>query len=655
MLKDMLQATVIAAVDVVLVDKPDQLKDDVTQQMLGNILVGEQIEGVAEKLIKLVEQLAIQYEKIPRAKTVVANYLFEYLDLPRKNIDKDITIALVNSANVAIASDTVVVLDIDLKLNTLPNQSITVNREDNHDDTSPVTDTVVLLKTSLHKAYLFVLGQDINMFSMVQAGNQTLIEILPNFTIDEFTKQLESLIDTEFAPKVMTDREILTIDGLDIKWVQDHLSQPGLVVDEQHYTSANAFVDYMVNTYVNGNKLDASDKRIELTHLDALLSFAANAVENHDKPTDTGQTETVTPELAAPVDEDSSLFNNGVTEQTEETVAPGFESLDLFSDDIEDAIIIEDEVPLSDSVTTAVDILCKLGDEPAKTLALIDGSQLTIKDTLYGVVFDTLPSVEKRTHASYGDVEKEEIRTALNEHMRQVLSTLNDYKQKIIEEHKLSLPFNTELVNDVIEASPVHNSFMKNEEERLLLADTIATYLNSNADELEYSEQERSKRVKSILRKLSLFDYDTESLINPTFSALNVPPAEKLIRNTKVIARTLIKTYLSTNVWSGAQAELMQHTYAEMFNGVLSGLDISKEVYDVLVNSGLPKKSFIKTGEYITINVPTSDVSTSVSIIILSASEARYLNIDTTEQIVVSAGAVTKPEQRLEILNLILD
>lgn len=660
MFKDMLNAVVIAAVNTVS-DKPEAIKEDIVAHLIEGVFVGEEIEGVAKKVFEMIGELEKQFEMMPRQKGQLAGYLLEHLDLPRDNVPLNVTEQLVDIATAGAESETVAVIDLKLDIENNPAQSVTVLRQDNTNKESEITHTVIAVKVSKLKMLLFVLTKSIGVFSVTAAGSNTLVEELEDYGVAQFSQVLETLKDGEFAPLLMSEREVVEVTDLDVTWATEFLEANPEALNGRGSKSVHALVDVIVTAFVEKTGLDVKGKRVQLGHLDALIEFATKLLQPTEVPgtpvmEDGIEDAVVIPVEVAPKVEDDQLFSEGVAEQTQETAAPlTISDVDLFNDDIEEAVVIEESSDVLDSAEVAVNVLKELAEDPARAMLIINNSTMSIKDTLYREVFNTLPTVQKRSSDAYSELEKDHIKSELNNHIRDVLKVVSEYKTKMEEERLASLPYNADMVEAVINDSVVHSSFLENDEVRANLANVVSDYLNGNSADAVLTGDEPKRRISEVLRKISLYDYESEALINSTYRATNVPPPEKLIRNTKVIARALTKLYTAANVWSGEEAKLIEHAYAEMFNKDTGGLNLSKETVELIVNRGLTPKTYTKTGEYITIMVPVANLENIASVIVITASQARILNIDKVDGLVTGVRVVDRANQRGDVLKLILE
>lgn len=660
-MKDLIHAAITGAVNESS-DKPVDVKNDIIAHLFESVFSTEEFQNMAEKVKGMITDLGNQFEKMSLNDSRLAGYLLQNLDLPRNNVSTDAVNDLIHLSNESNAGgDDVAVVASKLGLDTLPNSGVVVKREGD-DANGAITHTVSYIKTSDKKMLLFVLTQGIESYLVTRAGTNLLVEKQEGYTVTELGKTLESIRETEFAPALMSDREIITVDDLDTDWMDGYLNDNPDVLNDEQNRHPNQLLDVIVNSYVKMNELDVSDKRLELTYHDELLERAQTLIAGLNTPNDEPTVEEGPVDLGTPgdpviedaeiIEEDSSLFSEGVVEQSEETTTPVVDDnfdMNLFEDDgIDDA----DDYNTTDSTSeVAIRLLNELGDNPEKGLDIIQHSSLTIKDSLYREVFNTLPSVQKRSSGSYSDTEREDITTALDGVYREVLKRIDAHRAKTEQERLDALTYNVDTVKDIIVESPVHSHLLTEDSVRDDVASAVTRYLNDN-DRGETTDA--TSRVQEVLRNLSMYDYETESLINSTYRVTNVPPADKLIRGTPVISTTLRKLYTSKNDFSEESKTLVDNNLAKVASGELSGLDVPTNVVEALVQSKFQPKEFTRIGNFIVANVPVKSSDEAACICFMTGASAWILNIDKTRNVVVGFSEITKANQRGDLINLLM-
>lgn len=660
-MKDMILAAVQAAVATTS-EKPENVNEDIVTHLMDTVLNNEEVNASAGKFKEIITSLGNQFEKMSLTESRLIGYLLEALDLPRGNLQAEgiADLAYLSEQAEANPEDEVTIVPSKLGLSTLPNSGVVVQNEDGEE--SSIKQTLVYIKLSKSKMMLFCLTSGLVAYSVTKAGDNLLVEKKPGYSHNDLGQSLQAIIDTEFAPKLMSDRETVPVDGLDTDWLEAYVNDnpdvmEGLVAGDTH-----RLLDKVVGAYAKINDIVTEGKRLELEHHDKLLEMANGLLETKSADSDSAVEasltahETIDDVEVLPVDEDAPLFSEGVVEQPVETATPVVTAEeDLFASDesIEEVVIEEDVFDTTKNTTEiAVDILNKLGDDPARGLSVIQNSGISIKDSLYREVFNTLPSIEKRSSASYTDELRVEISDALDVHYRNVLSKIETYRLSIEKERVEALPYKTEMVEKAITDSPVHSSLIEGTEKRHELAESIARYLNDNDPD---SGTKVENTINEVLRNLSLFGYESESLINSTYRATNVPAKESMIRNTPVISTTLRKLYTQNNGWVKDKSDVLKDAFDEVNSGARSGLDLNQDTVDILIDGTLKEKQFTRVGGYIVVSAPVKSPEKSKCVIVMTSSQARIFNIDRETKRVVGLVDISSPSQRNDLLTILMN
>lgn len=660
-MKEAIKAAIDAAVDVVS-DKSESVKQDIKTHMFRSTLAGEQVENIAEQIVKMIQDLGSQFENMGLDQSILAGYLFENLDLPRNNIqlnDINDLIYVGNEANAA--NGETVIVPSKRGLSTLPDNGIAVKHEDD-DKEKPIVKTVALVKLSATKAILFVLTKGIESYSLAAAKENLVVEKLENFAQQDFGRMLEDIKDTKYAPPLMMDREAIDITDLDSAWLNSFARDTDGLFDNLDDMNERALVDTAVRHYVDTNKIDVSSKRINLENQDELLQTAHQILneerqkQQHNVEESLANGESIEdvevieelPEAASTVaptttndeTQDESLFSEGVTGQTEKTVTP------------EENIFAEEDVTVSDKSTAelAIDIFVGLGKNPEQGLSIIRNTNLTIKEALYREVVNTLPTLEKRTSDSYTDKEKENIYAHLDTVCQSVLVDIEKHRVAIENKRIENLPFKQDVVLETIKSSPVHSKFLNTPDKQLALAEKITQYLNDN-DNGEGGDP--IKHVKYMLQNLSLYGYETEAIINPAYRTTNVPNQNSLIRNTPVISTTLRSLYKTVKGWGEQEVDKLSKTFDDVFNGDLSALDLDKDTVGIIINGTVKPKEFTRVGGFVLCSVPVVAEDTTYTVV-MSSAKAVVLVIDDTKKEVVAVSDIDKASLRLDLLMLLM-
>lgn len=664
-MNDLLRAAIEAAVDAVS-DKNESVKDDIKEHLATSVLVGEEIERIAGQIGEMITTLGGQFEKMSLQESRLTGYVLETLDLPRRNLSVDAVNDLIHLTTEARKYGGIAVVASKLGMSTLPNNGVVVKHEGDDED-AQVTHTVIYVKTSETKFFLFLLTDSIETYEVKRVAENLLIEKVENFGSNQLGAALEEIKDTPFAPALMSDRETVSIDELDEAWAQAYLADHPEVLEDEKNLNPLTLLDIIVKAYVETSTDlgDISKKRVELEHHEELVGFVNMVVSQYTAPEpEPEDEEEVTPSIdelnqvedvtAIPVTEteNDSLFSEGVTEQPEGTVTPEEEE-DFFGDDAAEESSVESDSSYSDLTTTehAIKILKELGDNPERGLSIIKNTPSSIKDSIYRTVLNTLPSVQKRSAASYTTEEKDAVMAALEGELRPVLAKIEEYRIKIEKERLDALKYKPEMVVKHIEDNPVHTHMVPSAERRQEIADSVSRYLNDNDREADDNSE---SRIAEVLRNIALYSYDTEAIINPTFRVSNFPPKDSLIRSTPVISTTLRKLYTTVKGWDESNTTLLKACFDKVFNGELSGLDLGVDVVSTLVDGTLPAKNFTRVGGYIVASVPVKAEDTAACIVVMSASQAHIFNIDRVSMKSVGTSEITRPQLRNNLLNLLM-
>ena len=673
-MNDLLKAAIDAAVNAIS-DKNESVKDDIKEHLATSVLVGEEVEKIAGQIGNMITTLGGQFEKMSLQQSRLTGYILETLDLPRHNLSLDAVNDLIHLTTEARKHGGIAVAPSKLGMSTLPNNGVVVKHEGDDED-AQVTHTVIYVKTSETKFFLFLLTDSIETYEVKRVGENLLIEKVENFSSNQLGAALEEIKDTQFAPALMSDREIVTIDELDESWAEAYLLDHPEVLENENNLNERTLLDIIVKAYVTATNLgDISKKRVELEHHEELTGFVNMVVNQHTaEAPELQQGEEVTPaavevkESTASIDElnqvedatvipvdeteNDSLFSEGVTEQPEGTVTPEEEE-DFFGDDVVEESSVETDSTYSDLTTTehAIKILKELGDNPERGLSIIKNTPSSIKDSIYRTVLNTLPSVQKRSAASYTTEEKDAVMAELEGELRPVLAKIEEYRIKIEKERLEALKYKPEMVVKHIEDNPVHAHLVPSAEHRQEIAESVSRYLNDNDRETDDNSE---TRIAEVLRNISLYSYDTEAIINPTFRVSNFPPKDSLIRATPVISTTLRKLYVTVKGWDDSNSNLLKGCFDKVFNGELSGLDLGVDVVGILVDGTLPAKNFTRVGGYIVASVPVKAEDTAACIVVMSASQAHIFNIDRVSKKSVGTSEITRPQLRNNLLNLLM-
>lgn len=662
-MKDMIRSAIAAAVNTVT-NKSDTVKADVVQHLHETMFSGEQVENTAQEIIKIILNLSEQFEKLSLNDSRLITYLLENLDLPRSNLQEDAIddlIHLGNQADNLQNDDTVAVVPSKAGLTTLPNHGVVLKRVDPANKDSEITHTMAYVKLSASKMFLFVLTKGINSYVVKTSGENLLVEKLENFTTQDLGRALEEIKDTEFAPPLISDREVFVIEDLDTDWMDAYLEDHPDTITSLGEKNPQIVLDTLVRKFVELNELEVSDKRLEIVHMDELMARIYSILNESETPQVEVEedVEQDVKTLAAPdddievaevvEDEDASLFTEGVTEQTQETVTPNdTDVVDLFEEEGTD----EPNYESKDTQEIAVELLLKLGENPKLGLETIQNSNLTIKDSLYREVFNNLPTIQKRSSSSYTDSEKQEVTDALDKVYRDVLKQIEDYRTQVEKKRLEALPYKAEMVSDYLSTHPVHSVMVESAVARVSIAEAVSRYLNDNTRESNPDEK-HEEHISEVIRNISLYGYETEAIINGTYRATNVPSKENLIRHTPVISTTLRKMYKSVNAWESKEADLLKSTFNDVFSNKLSGLDIDNTIVEILMSGKLNTGEFTRAGSYIVARVPVKYTG-GACIIVMSASQARVFNIVSDDLRVVGVTEVTTPMHRGDLLNLLM-
>lgn len=645
----MIREAISAAVEKVS-DKSDSVKQDIKQHLSENVLTGERAEGVAEQIHKMITELGTQFERMSLADSQIASYLLENLDLPRNNLSFVDVTDLVYIANEADKSeDTTAVIPSKLGFSELPSNGVAVQREKPEED-SKILNTVIYVKLNKSKMMLFVLGAGIGAYSVTPAKDVLVVERQVGLDVPKFGAMLEAIKDTGFAPPLMADREAVDVDDLDTDWLTGYVNDHPEIFDDERALDPRGLIDVVVRAYVDINGLEVSDKRINLVHHDALMEAASqiSAGMAKDKENNVEQSlvahDTIDDVEVTPVEEvadvDTSLFSEGVAEQTEKTVAPL----------IDDNLFGTEEVAVSESsVDLAIGLFNQFKDKPQIGLDLIQNTNLSVKDSLYLDVLNTLPSIEKRTAISYTDSEKAEIRAALDNIYPEVLGVIEKYRVALEKERIENQTYSEDMVLTAISENQVHNSKILDVAVRTEMATVIARYLNDNEG---YDVPDPFKRIDEVLRNLSLYNYELESMINATYRATNVPAIGSLIRGTPVFTTTLRTLYKPAKPWNVDESAILAKTFNEVVNNTLSGLDLSESVVALLTSGKLKEKEFAQVEGFVVAAVPVKAEDT-MCVVVMNSAQANTYNIKISSKRVVGTILTDKPSHRGELLNLL--
>lgn len=631
-----IHAAVAAGVDAILDEQSPTIKDDVVEHLITTMFSGKEIEENTKRLEDTVNELSQAFEKRPLRDTKLLGYLIEYLDIPRKQIDANLVHKLIANITTVIADSESEYSDIDF--NSIPGNAIHLIKDD--DDDTP-TGNLIVLRVGDKRALVFLNNDDgLSCVSVVKTRNGSIFNPLEEYTLEKLAKTLTEIEDTEYAPPLMSDREVVKLDGLNREWTQEYLEKHS---PRGEMSELNQIFNDMVNAYIEEYDVNAENKQIEIEDIEDIQTQVRLFVQdasNDTTPTvvdEDGIEEAVIIEdepIIEPTREDDNLFSEGVVEQSEKTTAPEDQPIDT-----------------ADKTTLEIarEIILSLGEDPKTGYDAINSSELDIKDSLFKTVMRTLSITENRNNDSYTDIEKENVRQLIDDNIKLVLGKIQAYTDELRKSEKLSRMYQEDHIASFIKDHPVHSVRVVKYRSIEEVADDVCEYLN-NMDIEEVADKEY--RILEILNLLSLYDYDKEALINPTYRNTNIPSAGNIIRATPVIS-TALRTMYTSNLISDTPLEnKIIEILDDVYSGKLSALDLNQDQINAIINK-LQAGTYARVGNYYTVIPHAQSNAPRHIVVILNAKSAVELRITKDRSRVEAVVTIDKANMRHSLLNLL--
>ena len=621
----------------------DSVKNDVLIEINTN-LINEESVKFAENIIHNIDALVQNFKAVPREKRQMIGYLFEHLDLPRITNEvvgvSDLLTAL-KRANDAGHRSTVTPAGA-FNFDNIGNNGIIYTGQGEEARTIPY------IRVSEQNVIVFEVSRtDVAAYHTMIADGNFVISKLNAYSIDNLLSDLNSIDDVNYRPKLIADRETVSMNNivpadLDAE-LQANLEQ------YQNASGGKLLMDAVIAKKAQELGIDLSDKRVDLADAEALFNHAHEIVAQTMPVAEVANVEAVEEEpqehshggLPPTVIVETSNSNPAITDEdlSGEESAPT-----CFEDNIAKAInAVRDNIP---GISSA-----------------IDANKDNIKDTVTNYVIGYLSPIEQRTN-NYTPFEIETIKNEVNKQLPSILKLVDAYKAQLAQEdEKKRLHYTTSLVNEVIDDSRLHSSFIaKLGINRSTLVSNLTDYLNDNKREVGLTVANQKTIISNILDVIGMFEYNLEVLGNDEYRTLNAPTSN-IISNTKLLQRAVVLNYTMVN--DIQNKELIVDGLA----GVKSGINLSGEVVRAIMSNlntnqmfklDTPNNTYVLRGADKTLPVSgdgdTAELKVVSKLIIMRSDSANILQInnDGVNFDVTTAITIADNAQRMQLLNAIV-
>lgn len=619
------------------------VKNDVLIEINTN-LINEESVKFAENVINNIEALAQNFKAVPREKRQMIGYLFEHLDLPRITSEvagvSDLLTAL-KRANDAGHRSTVTPA-AGFNIDNIGNNGIIYTGQGEDARTIPY------IRVSEQNVIVFEVSRtDIAAYHTMIADGNFVISKLNAYSIDNLLSDLNSIDDVSYRPKLIADRETVTIDNI----VPENLDAE-LQANVEQYQNASGgklLMDAVIAKKAEELGIDLTDKRVDLADAEALFNHAHEIVAQLMPVAEAPVVPTAVEEQHE--QQHASLPPTVIVETSNSN--PEITDEDLFDDEPAPA-------RFEDNIAKAINAV---RDNIPGISSAIDANKDNIKDTVTNYVIGYLSPIEQRTN-NYTPFEIETVKNEVNKQLPRILKLVDAYKAQLVQEdEKKRLHYTTSLVNDVIDDSRLHSSFIaKLGINRSTLVSNLTDYLNDNKREVGLSVSNQKTISSNILDVIGMFEYNLEVLGNDEFRTLNTPTSN-IISNTKLLQRAVVLNYTMVN--DIQNKELIVDGLA----GVKSGINLSGEVVRAIMSNlntnqmfklDTPNNTYVLRGADKTLPVSGDDDGAELKVvsklIIMRSDSANILQInnDGVNFDVTTAITIADNNQRMQLLNAIV-
>lgn len=625
------------------IDADDEVKKDILVE-LSNSVMNENSIQFAENFINSIEPLAQNFKSVPRGKRQIIGYLFEHLDLPRITSEvagiEDLLNALKRAKDAG--SRSTVTPSGAFDFDSLNNNAIIYIGQGEE------TRTIPYIRVSEQNVLVFeVTRQDIVAYHVMIADGNFVVSMLNSYTDDNLLSDLNAIDDANYRPKLIAERETVSIDSIVLEDLDAELAAN--LEQYQNATGAKLLMDAVISKKADELGIELDNKRVDLANADALFKHAHEIVTQSMVAAEEPAVEVAVEEPEAQV---HSTMPPTVVVETSNS-----------NPDIMDEDLFEDEPTVSrfeDNIAKAINAV---RDNIPGISSAIDANKDNIKDTVTNYVIGYLSPIEQRTN-NYTPFEIETIKNEVNKQLPSILKLVDAYKAQLAQEdEKKRLHYTTSLVNEVIDDSRLHSSFIaKLGVNRSTLVSNLTDYLNDNKREVGLSVSNQKTIISNILDVIGMFEYNLEVLGNDEFRTLNAPTSN-IISNTKLLQRAVVLNYTMVN--DIQNKELIVDGLA----AVKSGINLSGEVVRAIMSNlntnqmfklDTPSNTYVLRGADKTLPVSGDDETAELKVvsklIIMRSDSANILQInnDGVNFDVTTAITIADNNQRMQLLNAIV-
>lgn len=625
------------------IDADDEVKKDILVE-LSNSVMNENSIQFAENFINSIEPLAQNFKTVPRGKRQIIGYLFEHLDLPRITSEvagiEDLLNALKRAKDAG--SRSTVAPNGAFDIDSLNNNAIIYIGQGEEARTIPY------IRVSEQNVLVFeVTRQDIVAYHVMIADGNFVVSKLNSYTDDNLLSDLNAIDDVNYRPKLIAERETVSIDSIVLEDLDAELAAN--LEQYQNATGAKLLIDAVISKKADELGIELDNKRVDLANADALFKHAHEIVTQSMVTVEEPAVEVAVEEPEAQV---HSTMPPTVVVETSNS-----------NPDIMDEDLFDDEPTVSrfeDNIAKAINAV---RDNIPGISSAIDANKDNIKDTVTSYVIGYLSPIEQRTN-NYTPFEIETIKNEVNKHLPSILKLVDAYKAQLAQEdEKKRLHYTTSLVNDVIDDSRLHSSFIaKLGINRSTLVSNLTDYLNDNKREVGLSVTNQKTIISNILDVIGMYEYNLEVLGNDEYRTLNSPTAN-IISSTKLLQRAVVLNY--TMVHDIQNKELI----VDGLSGVKSGINLSGEVVRAIMANlntnqmfklDTPNNTYVLRGADKTLPVSGDDDGAELKVvsklIIMRSDSANILQInnDGVNFDVTTAITIADNTQRMQLLNAIV-
>ncbi len=625
------------------IDADDEVKKDILVE-LSNSVMNENSIQFAENFINSIEPLAQNFKTVPRGKRQIIGYLFEHLDLPRITSEvagiEDLLNALKRAKDAG--SRSTVTPNGAFDFDSLNNNAIIYIGQGEEARTIPY------IRVSEQNVLVFeVTRQDIVAYHVMIADGNFVVSKLNSYTDDNLLSDLNAIDDVNYRPKLIAERETVSIDSIVLEDLDAELAAN--LEQYQNATGAKLLIDAVISKKADELGIELDNKRVDLANADALFKHAHEIVTQSMITVEEPAVEVAVEESEAQV---HPTMPPTVVVETSNS-----------NPDIMDEDLFDDEPTVSrfeDNIAKAINAV---RDNIPGISSAIDANKDNIKDTVTNYVIGYLSPIEQRTN-NYTPFEIETIKNEVNKQLPGILKLVDAYKAQLAQEdEKKRLHYTTILVNEVIDDSRLHSSFIaKLGINRSTLVSNLTDYLNDNKREVGLTVSNQKTIISNILDVIGMFEYNLEVLGNDEFRTLNAPTSN-IISNTKLLQRAVVLNYTMVN--DIQNKELIIDGLA----GVKSGINLSGEVVRAIMSNlntnqmfklDTPNNTYVLRGADKTLPVSGDDETAELKVvsklIIMRSDSANILQInnDGVNFDVTTAITIADNAQRMQLLNAIV-